>query len=88
MRDGKYKPKEAQLRMKQLLVPDKKEEGKGGEKKADEEVEEKGSGNPQMWDLTAYRVLDAEHHRTGPKWKIYPTYDFTHCLCDSFEGIT
>ncbi|KAG0646337.1 Glutaminyl-tRNA synthetase [Hyphodiscus hymeniophilus] len=45
-------------------------------------------GNPQMWDLAAYRVLDAEHHRTGPKWKIYPTYDFTHCLCDSFEGIT
>ncbi len=45
-------------------------------------------GNPQMWDLAAYRVLDAEHHRTGPKWKIYPTYDFTHCLCDSFEKIT
>jgi glutaminyl-tRNA synthetase len=45
-------------------------------------------GNPQMWDLAAYRVLDAEHHRTGAKWKIYPTYDFTHCLCDSFEKIT
>ncbi|ORX73878.1 glutaminyl-tRNA synthetase [Linderina pennispora] len=29
-------------------------------------------GNPQMWDL----------------WCIYPTYDFTHCLCDSFENIT
>ena len=45
-------------------------------------------GNPQMWDLAAYRVLNAEHHRTGAKWKIYPTYDFTHCLCDSFEKIT
>ena len=48
-------------------------------------------GNPQMWDLFAYRVLDREnahHYRTGDKWKIYPTYDFTHCLCDSFEGIT
>ncbi|PMD15438.1 glutaminyl-tRNA synthetase-like protein [Hyaloscypha hepaticicola] len=66
MRDGKYKPKEAFLRMKQ-------------------DIED---GNPQMWDLPAYRVLDAEHHRTGPKWKIYPTYDFTHCLCDSFENIT
>lgn len=66
MRDGKYKPKEAFLRMKQ-------------------DIED---GNPQMWDLAAYRVLDAEHHRTGPKWKIYPTYDFTHCICDSFEGIT
>ncbi|TGO47226.1 hypothetical protein BOTNAR_0536g00060 [Botryotinia narcissicola] len=45
-------------------------------------------GNPQMWDLAAYRVLDAKHHLTGDKWKIYPTYDFTHCLCDSFENIT
>ena len=44
-------------------------------------------GNPQMWDLTAYRVLSKPHHRTGDKWKIYPTYDFTHCLCDSFENI-
>ncbi|KAI2632613.1 glutaminyl-tRNA synthetase [Hypomontagnella submonticulosa] len=45
-------------------------------------------GNPQMWDLAAYRVLNKPHYRTGDKWKIYPTYDFTHCLCDSFEGIT
>ncbi|KAI6047479.1 glutaminyl-tRNA synthetase [Pisolithus marmoratus] len=45
-------------------------------------------GNPQMWDLPAYRVLDAPHHRTGSKWKIYPTYDFTHCLVDSFENIS
>lgn len=66
MRDGKYKPREAFLRMKQ-------------------DIED---GNPQMWDLAAYRVKDAEHHRTGAKWKIYPTYDFTHCLCDSFESIT
>jgi glutaminyl-tRNA synthetase len=46
------------------------------------------TGNPQMWDLVAYRILDKPHHRTGDKWRIYPTYDFTHCLCDSFEGIT
>ena len=45
-------------------------------------------GNPQMWYLIAYRVLDAPHHRTGSKWKIYPTYDFTHCLVDSFENIS
>jgi glutaminyl-tRNA synthetase len=38
--------------------------------------------------LIAYRVLNAEHPRTGDKWKIYPTYDFTHCLVDSFENIT
>ena len=95
MRDGKYKPNEAALRMKQNL----------------------DDGNPQMWDLFAYRIprrgaeeddgladavdVDgppgtsedkddqfAPHYRTGDRWKIYPTYDFTHCLCDSFEGIT
>lgn len=49
------------------------------------------SGNPQMWDLAAYRIPPdgkAHHFRTKDAWKIYPTYDFTHCLCDSFEGIT
>ncbi|KAJ1734604.1 Glutaminyl-tRNA synthetase [Coemansia biformis] len=45
-------------------------------------------GNTQMWDLVAYRVMFASHHRTGTAWCIYPTYDFTHCLCDSFENIT
>jgi glutaminyl-tRNA synthetase len=44
--------------------------------------------NPQMWDLVAYRVLYTPHHRTLDKWCIYPTYDYTHCLCDSFEDIT
>jgi glutaminyl-tRNA synthetase len=88
MRDGKYEPQEALLRMKQDLT----------------------SGNPQMWDLTAHRVVQPRkkkpsnsnsvpqseeednnagiHHRTGDKWRIYPTYEFTHCLVDSFEGIT
>ncbi|KAM3455894.1 hypothetical protein MY3296_002013 [Beauveria thailandica] len=67
MRDGKYKPREAFLRMKQDIT----------------------DGNPQMWDLAAYRIkTDTPHHRTGWDWKIYPTYDFTHCLCDSFEDIT
>ncbi|KAI1266921.1 glutaminyl-tRNA synthetase-like protein [Xylariaceae sp. FL1019] len=66
MRDGKYKPREAFLRMKQDIT----------------------DGNPQMWDLAAYRVLEKPHHRTGSKWRIYPTYDFTHCICDSFEDIT
>lgn len=46
------------------------------------------SPSPQMWDLVAYRVLNKSHPRTGDKWKIYPTYDFTHCLVDSFENIT
>ncbi|KAK3811946.1 MAG: tRNA synthetases class I, catalytic domain-containing protein [Benniella sp.] len=46
------------------------------------------SGNPQFWDLVAYRVLKTPHHRTGSEWLIYPTYDYTHCLVDSFENIT
>ncbi|KAI1112486.1 glutaminyl-tRNA synthetase [Nemania sp. NC0429] len=46
--------------------------------------------NPQMWDIAAYRIPKNQHphFRTGTKWRIYPTYDFAHCLCDSFEGIT
>ncbi|OZJ04739.1 hypothetical protein BZG36_01802 [Bifiguratus adelaidae] len=46
------------------------------------------SGNPQFWDLIAYRVLYTPHHRTGSDWCVYPTYDYTHCLVDSFENIT
>ena len=46
------------------------------------------SGNPYMRDNAAYRVLDSPHHRTGAKWKIYPTYEFAHPLCDYLEGIT
>ncbi|KAF9198019.1 hypothetical protein BGZ49_001299 [Haplosporangium sp. Z 27] len=46
------------------------------------------NGNPQFWDLVAYRVIKAAHHRTGSDWIIYPTYDYTHCLVDSFENIT
>lgn len=39
-------------------------------------------------DPVAYRVKFVPHHRTGNKWCIYPTYDYTHCLCDSIENIT
>lgn len=46
------------------------------------------SGNSCMWDLVAYRIKKAHHHRVGDKWIIYPSYDFTHCLCDTFENIT
>ena len=46
------------------------------------------SGNINMRDPVMYRIIKASHHRTGDKWCIYPTYDFTHPLSDSFEGIT
>ena len=38
------------------------------------------SGNLNMRDPVIYRILRAEHHRTGRHWCIYPMYDFTHCL--------
>lgn len=39
-------------------------------------------------DPVAYRIKYTPHHRTGDTWCIYPTYDYTHCLCDSIEHIT
>ena len=46
------------------------------------------SPNINMRDPVIYRILRAEHHRTGNTWCIYPTYDFTHCISDSIESIT
>jgi len=44
--------------------------------------------NLNMRDPVMYRILHAEHHRTGDKWCIYPMYDFTHGQSDSIERIT
>lgn len=46
------------------------------------------SPNMHMRDPLMYRIIHAEHHRTGNKWSIYPMYDFAHGQCDYFEGIT
>ncbi len=46
------------------------------------------SPNMLMRDPALYRIRKVSHHRTGDKWRIYPMYDFTHCLSDSTEGIT
>lgn len=46
------------------------------------------SGNINMRDPVIYRIMHAEHHRTGDKWCIYPMYDFAHCFSDSIEKIT
>lgn len=46
------------------------------------------SPNMNMRDPVVYRIKKKSHHRTGDKWKIYPMYDFTHCLSDSIERIT
>ena len=39
-------------------------------------------------DPIMYRIIHAEHHRTGNKWCIYPMYDYAHGQCDSIERIT
>ena len=39
-------------------------------------------------DPIMYRIIHAEHHRTGDKWCIYPMYDYAHGQCDSIEKIT
>ena len=46
------------------------------------------SPNLNLRDPVMYRILHAEHHRTGNKWCIYPMYDFAHGESDSIEGIT
>ncbi len=46
------------------------------------------SPNMHMRDPILYRIINAPHHRTGDKWKIYPMYDFAHGQSDYFEGIT
>jgi len=46
------------------------------------------SPNLNLRDPIMYRILHAEHHRTGKQWCIYPMYDFAHGESDSIEGIT
>ncbi|MCB1021852.1 MAG: glutamine--tRNA ligase, partial [Acidobacteria bacterium] len=46
------------------------------------------SPNLNLRDPVMYRILHAEHHRTGNEWCIYPMYDWAHGQSDSIEGIT
>jgi glutaminyl-tRNA synthetase len=46
------------------------------------------SPNLNMRDPVMYRILHADHHRTGDKWPIYPMYDFAHGQSDSIEHVT
>ena len=93
MRDGKYEAGEAHLRMKQLLaVPPEEYEVNDDDapniKKAAAQLRSLAE-NPAFWDVAAYRIKkENHHHRTGLKWRIYPTYEFTHCICDALEEIT
>jgi glutaminyl-tRNA synthetase len=46
------------------------------------------SPNVNMRDPVIYRIRHARHHRTGDKWRIYPLYDYTHCISDALERVT
>ena len=46
------------------------------------------SGNLNMRDPVMFRILHATHHRTDDAWRIYPMYDYAHCVSDAIEGIT
>ena len=46
------------------------------------------AGNMNLRDPVLYRILHADHPRTGDNWRIYPTYDFAHGQSDAIEGVT
>ncbi|MHA6484177.1 glutamine--tRNA ligase/YqeY domain fusion protein [Paenibacillus sp. strain BS8-2] len=46
------------------------------------------SPNMNMRDPVLYRIIHADHYRTGSEWCIYPMYDFAHPIQDTIEGIT
>ncbi|MDA8850092.1 glutamine--tRNA ligase/YqeY domain fusion protein [Flavobacteriaceae bacterium] len=44
--------------------------------------------NMLMRDPLMYRILHADHHRTGSTWCVYPMYDWTHGESDYLEQVS
>ncbi|MBW2314951.1 MAG: glutamine--tRNA ligase/YqeY domain fusion protein [Deltaproteobacteria bacterium] len=70
-----------------LFAGMKNGESKAGERSLRARID-MGSSVLPMRDPVIYRVVEANHHRTGAEWCVYPMYDFAHCLSDAIEGIT
>ena len=62
-------------------------EFKDGEKTLRAKID-MNADNMNLRDPAMYRIRHVSHHRTGDKWCIYPTYDWTHGQSDSLESIT
>ena len=62
-------------------------EFKDGEKTLRAKID-MNADNMNLRDPAMYRIRHVSHHRTGDKWCIYPTYDWTHGQSDSIESIT
>jgi glutaminyl-tRNA synthetase len=45
------------------------------------------STNMNLRDPVIYRILNANHPRTGAVWHIYPSYDFAHGQCDATKPL-
>ncbi|WP_299429926.1 glutamine--tRNA ligase/YqeY domain fusion protein [uncultured Meiothermus sp.] len=46
------------------------------------------SPNMKLRDPVLYRIVHAEHYRTGKQWCIYPSYDFAQATTDALDGVT
>jgi len=71
----------------ELFKKMKKGDFRDGEKTLRAKID-MGHSNLNLRDPVIYRILHADHHRTGNDWCIYPMYDWAHGLEDSIEGIT
>lgn len=85
-KDSPYRDRTVEENL-ELFEKMKNGEFKDGEKSLRAKID-MSAKNMNLRDPAMYRIRHKHHHRTGDKWKIYPTYDWTHGQSDSMEGIT
>jgi glutaminyl-tRNA synthetase len=88
-RPGKNSPYRDRNKEENLLLFEKMRAGEFDEGKCSLRAKiDMASPNMNMRDPVLYRIRKASHHRTGDKWCVYPSYDFTHGQSDAIEKIT